>query len=63
LLCFFVLFLGPQTLKDVMQRLKKKNLLDQYPLFCAVHKICYENHASSELVRLLKGLNVNNSKL
>jgi glycerol-3-phosphate dehydrogenase (NAD+) len=47
---------GPQTLLDVIGRLKSHpdtSLIRSYPLFVAVHKICYENHSPTELTSML----------
>lgn len=48
---------GPLTLIDVQKRISILGLEKQFPLFCAIHKICFEGHPAQELLKLIAGYN------
>jgi glycerol-3-phosphate dehydrogenase (NAD+) len=45
---------GPQTAQELHSILQHKGLVDKFPLFMAVYKICYENHPVSEFICCLQ---------
>ncbi|XP_030639942.1 glycerol-3-phosphate dehydrogenase 1a isoform X2 [Chanos chanos] len=45
---------GPATATEVHLILKHRNLLDKFPLFNAVYKICYQGHPVTEFIDCLK---------
>ncbi|XP_068165852.1 glycerol-3-phosphate dehydrogenase [NAD(+)], cytoplasmic-like [Antennarius striatus] len=45
---------GPQTSAEVYKLLKRKNMVEKFPLFSAVYKICYEGTAVQEFIRSLQ---------
>ncbi|KAB0396662.1 hypothetical protein E2I00_008630 [Balaenoptera physalus] len=45
---------GPQTSAEVYRILKKKGLLDKFPLFTAVYQICYEGRPVQEMLSCLQ---------
>ncbi|XP_019642660.1 PREDICTED: glycerol-3-phosphate dehydrogenase [NAD(+)], cytoplasmic-like [Branchiostoma belcheri] len=45
---------GPPTAKEVYHLLKEKNCEDQFPLFVAIHKICYEGMPVKDFISCLK---------
>lgn len=45
---------GPQTSAAVYRVLKKKNLVDQFPLFVAVFQICYEGRPVRDFITCLQ---------
>lgn len=45
---------GPQTSAAVYKVLKKKNLVDQFPLFVAVFQICYEGRPIRDFITCLQ---------
>ncbi|XP_063071162.1 glycerol-3-phosphate dehydrogenase [NAD(+)], cytoplasmic-like [Engraulis encrasicolus] len=45
---------GPATAMEVHHILKAKNLTDKFPLFTAVHQICFEKHPVTEFVSCLQ---------
>ncbi|XP_022427903.1 glycerol-3-phosphate dehydrogenase [NAD(+)], cytoplasmic isoform X1 [Delphinapterus leucas] len=45
---------GPQTARELHSILQHKGLLDKFPLFMAVYKVCYENQPVGEFIRCLQ---------
>ncbi|XP_059967904.1 glycerol-3-phosphate dehydrogenase [NAD(+)], cytoplasmic isoform X1 [Mesoplodon densirostris] len=45
---------GPQTARELHSVLQHKGMLDKFPLFMAVYKICYENQPVGEFIRCLQ---------
>ncbi|TNN78652.1 Glycerol-3-phosphate dehydrogenase [NAD(+)], cytoplasmic [Liparis tanakae] len=45
---------GPATASDVHQILKDKNMLEKFPLFTAVHHICFNGHPVTEFIKSLQ---------
>ncbi|KAM8933452.1 glycerol-3-phosphate dehydrogenase 1-like protein [Pelodytes ibericus] len=45
---------GPQASAEVYKILKQKELIDKFPLFVAVYKICYENRPVEEFITCLQ---------
>lgn len=45
---------GPQTSAELNHILKAKNLVDKFPLFTAVHQICYEGRPVTEFIKCLQ---------
>nr|XP_030690963.1 glycerol-3-phosphate dehydrogenase [NAD(+)], cytoplasmic isoform X1 [Globicephala melas] len=45
---------GPQTARELHSILQRKGLLDKFPLFMAVYKVCYENQPVGEFIRCLQ---------
>ncbi|XP_078260299.1 glycerol-3-phosphate dehydrogenase [NAD(+)], cytoplasmic-like isoform X2 [Rhinoraja longicauda] len=45
---------GPQTSEAVYKVLKQKNLVDKFPLFCAVFQICYEGRPIGDFITCLQ---------
>uniref|UniRef100_A0A8D2ZEJ1 Glycerol-3-phosphate dehydrogenase [NAD(+)] n=1 Tax=Scophthalmus maximus TaxID=52904 RepID=A0A8D2ZEJ1_SCOMX len=45
---------GPATAAEVFLILKRKNLIDKFPLFTAVYQICYEKHPVKEFIGCLQ---------
>uniref|UniRef100_A0A8C6M0F1 Glycerol-3-phosphate dehydrogenase [NAD(+)] n=1 Tax=Nothobranchius furzeri TaxID=105023 RepID=A0A8C6M0F1_NOTFU len=45
---------GPATASEVHQILKQKNMLDKFPLFTAVHEICFNSHPVTDFIKCLQ---------
>ncbi|NXY47242.1 GPDA dehydrogenase, partial [Ceuthmochares aereus] len=45
---------GPQTSAEVYKILKQKNMLDKFPLFTTIYKICYEGQSIQEFITCLQ---------
>ncbi|KAJ7424987.1 Glycerol-3-phosphate dehydrogenase [NAD(+)], cytoplasmic [Pitangus sulphuratus] len=45
---------GPQTSAEVYKILKQKNMLDKFPLFTTIYKICYEGRSIQEFIMCLQ---------
>lgn len=45
---------GPATAAEVHLILEHKNLVDKFPLFNAVYKICYQGHPVAEFIKCLQ---------
>ncbi|KAM4026867.1 glycerol-3-phosphate dehydrogenase 1-like protein, partial [Anomaloglossus baeobatrachus] len=45
---------GPQTSAEVYRILHQKGLVDKFPLFTAVHRICYEGKLVEEVIACLQ---------
>ncbi|NXI80754.1 GPD1L protein, partial [Rhipidura dahli] len=45
---------GPQTSAEVYKILKQKNMLDKFPLFTTIYKICYEGRSIQDFIRCLQ---------
>uniref|UniRef100_A0A7J7ZHM1 Glycerol-3-phosphate dehydrogenase [NAD(+)] n=1 Tax=Pipistrellus kuhlii TaxID=59472 RepID=A0A7J7ZHM1_PIPKU len=45
---------GPQTARELHSILQQKRLVQKFPLFTAVYKICYENQPVGEFIRCLQ---------
>uniref|UniRef100_A0A672HVE8 Glycerol-3-phosphate dehydrogenase [NAD(+)] n=1 Tax=Salarias fasciatus TaxID=181472 RepID=A0A672HVE8_SALFA len=45
---------GPQTSAEVYKILKKKNMIDKFPLFVAVYQICFEGKEVKEFITCLQ---------
>ncbi|CAN7983940.1 unnamed protein product, partial [Ixodes hexagonus] len=45
---------GPETAEEVFTMLKNKNMLDRFPLFVAIHRICSHEIAPSEMIQCIK---------
>ncbi|XP_041896500.1 glycerol-3-phosphate dehydrogenase 1-like protein [Corvus kubaryi] len=45
---------GPQTSAEVYKILKQKNMLDKFPLFTTVYKICYEGQSIQDFIICLQ---------
>ncbi|XP_039593567.1 glycerol-3-phosphate dehydrogenase 1-like protein [Polypterus senegalus] len=45
---------GPQTSAEVYRILKQKDMVDKFPLFTAVHRICYEEKPVQEVISCLQ---------
>ncbi|KAF6339408.1 glycerol-3-phosphate dehydrogenase 1 [Rhinolophus ferrumequinum] len=45
---------GPQTAREVHSILQHKGLVDKFPLFMAVYRVCYESQPVGEFIRCLQ---------
>ncbi|XP_061543565.1 glycerol-3-phosphate dehydrogenase [NAD(+)], cytoplasmic-like [Phycodurus eques] len=45
---------GPATATEVHQILKQKNMVEKFPLFTAVHQICFDGHPVTEFISCLQ---------
>ncbi|XP_023612117.1 glycerol-3-phosphate dehydrogenase [NAD(+)], cytoplasmic isoform X1 [Myotis lucifugus] len=45
---------GPQTARELHSILRQKGMLDKFPLFMAVYRICYESQPVGEFIRCLQ---------
>ncbi|KAK8757661.1 hypothetical protein V5799_004714 [Amblyomma americanum] len=45
---------GPETAEEVHVMLKEKNMLDRFPLFVAIHRICKREIPPSEMIQCIK---------
>lgn len=45
---------GPPTARELHSILQHKGMVDKFPLFMAVYKICYENHPVGEFICCLQ---------
>ncbi|XP_069345876.1 glycerol-3-phosphate dehydrogenase [NAD(+)], cytoplasmic isoform X2 [Eulemur rufifrons] len=45
---------GPQTARELHSILQHKGLVDKFPLFMAVYKVCYESQPVGEFIRCLQ---------
>ncbi|KAG8509180.1 Glycerol-3-phosphate dehydrogenase [NAD(+)], cytoplasmic [Galemys pyrenaicus] len=45
---------GPQTARELHSILQHKGLVDKFPLFMAVYKVCYEGQPVGEFIRCLQ---------
>lgn len=45
---------GPQTARELHSILQHKGLVDKFPLFTAVYKVCYEGQPVGEFIRCLQ---------
>lgn len=45
---------GPETAEEVFTMLNKKNMLDRFPLFVAIHRICSREIPPSEMIQCIK---------
>ncbi|KAM6154771.1 glycerol-3-phosphate dehydrogenase [NAD(+)], cytoplasmic isoform 1-T1 [Erethizon dorsatum] len=45
---------GPQTARELHSILQNKGLVDKFPLFMAVYKVCYEGQPVGEFIRCLQ---------
>ncbi|XP_043939752.1 glycerol-3-phosphate dehydrogenase [NAD(+)], cytoplasmic [Protopterus annectens] len=45
---------GPQTAAEINRILKRKGMVDKFPLFTAVYQICYEGHPVREFITCLQ---------
>ncbi|XP_075407828.1 glycerol-3-phosphate dehydrogenase [NAD(+)], cytoplasmic isoform X2 [Tenrec ecaudatus] len=45
---------GPQTAQELHSILQHKGLVDKFPLFTAVYKVCYEGQPVAEFIRCLQ---------
>lgn len=45
---------GPQTARELHSIIKQKGLLQKFPLFMAVYRICYENLPVTEFIHCLR---------
>ncbi|CAN9498329.1 unnamed protein product [Ophioblennius macclurei] len=45
---------GPQTSAEVFKILKKKDMIEKFPLFVAVYQICFEGRAVKEFITCLQ---------
>ncbi|XP_010621963.1 glycerol-3-phosphate dehydrogenase [NAD(+)], cytoplasmic isoform X1 [Fukomys damarensis] len=45
---------GPQTARELHSILQHKGLVDKFPLFTAVYKVCYEGQPVDEFIRCLQ---------
>ncbi|KAL6112571.1 gpd1 [Pungitius sinensis] len=45
---------GPATASEVHLILQHKNMVDKFPLFTAVHRICFDGHSVTDFIRCLQ---------
>jgi len=45
---------GPHTAYEVYQAIKQRGLQQEFPLFCAIYNVCFENHSPEEMMDTLK---------
>ncbi|XP_054447106.1 glycerol-3-phosphate dehydrogenase [NAD(+)], cytoplasmic isoform X2 [Pteronotus mesoamericanus] len=45
---------GPQTARELHSILQQKGLVDKFPLFMAVYRVCYESQPVGEFIRCLQ---------
>ncbi|MEQ2165188.1 glycerol-3-phosphate dehydrogenase, partial [Goodea atripinnis] len=45
---------GPATASEVHVILKQKNMVEKFPLFTAVHQICFNGHPVTEFIKCLQ---------
>uniref|UniRef100_A0A8C2ZM42 Glycerol-3-phosphate dehydrogenase [NAD(+)] n=1 Tax=Cyclopterus lumpus TaxID=8103 RepID=A0A8C2ZM42_CYCLU len=45
---------GPATASEVHQILKDKNMVEKFPLFTAVHQICFNGHSVTDFIKCLQ---------